>query len=51
MFLGIWLVHKSLVYGVGKRKRVMVIISREEGGNFGSSHRRIEIKGRGKRLM
>jgi hypothetical protein len=43
IFVCIGFVYKSLVNGVGKRKSVvMAIIGREKGGNFGSSHRRIE---------
>lgn len=43
--MGIWPVYKSLSYGVGIRKHVIVVVVLigKEGGDFGSSHRSIEI--------
>ena len=42
--MGIWPVYKSLSYGVGIRKHVIVVVMAigKEGGDFGSSHRSME---------
>lgn len=42
--MGIWAVYKSLSNGVGIRRHVIVVMAiGKEGGDFGSSHRSIEI--------